>query len=346
MGQSAAKRIALIDKETDMLRSGVEHLATKLSLFLTGWFAARWILDDDKNISDEKANYDTINKLAEAQSSFFNDTIIPFLTGIALVFFDIQSLTKKYFQEVEEDDIEVLEREVKPQPQPKKEIPPEKKAEVTVNECLDNDNIIEQISASFGFAVKDAHVQIEPEGWLANIGDLTAVYGKVRETAMKAVIGRQGLDAFLKTLKKEIQGDDRFQGAVQGHFKTIIWDVFAQFDRQYGYRYATCLGYRAGRYEGGLIDHSRDFCIERNGQLFTFDEIKAFGTPDDKYEGYTNKSIGEFEGKTRFDYNPFFDMGGYNCRHAFNYIPDRAAIRYRPELKEVFAEEDKRKANA
>lgn len=310
------ERISLIDKSTDLLRASVENLTLALSLFLIGWFTAKLILEDG-NIQDSKENYNVLNELEEAKSSFFTSAVVPFLAGISLVFFKIAEKNKEYFEEVEKV---------------KDTDPPE--VEVSTVDCVRN--VADSVRAQFGFNVTDDNIEIEPNGWLAGIGDLQTVYAKVRATAMKAISAKMPYDEFMKILKKEIQGDEQFSGLVQSHFKTIIWDVFAEFDRQVGYKTAVCLGYRAARYEGGLIDRSRDFCIERNNEIFTFDEIMKFGTPEDKYDGYSNKSTGEFDGKPRFDYDPFFDQGGHNCRHAYSFLPDRWAIRLRPELKEIW----------
>lgn len=312
------KRISLIDKSTDALRSAVDHLATALSLYLTTWFITNLILVDGK-IDDSKENYDAINGLDAAKPIFFNETVVPFLATIPLVFFRITEENKKYFKAAEKEAA-------------KDDKPP--KVDVDTTQCLTG--VEEATRAQFGFDITDDAVEIEPTGWLANIGDLQDVYQRVRETAMKAVGAKMPWVDFLKILKREIQGDDTITGLVQNHFKTIVWDVFAEFDRQVGYKSAVCLGYRSAIYEGGLIDHSRDFCIERNGKVFTFDEIKKFGTPEDEFDGYSNKAEGVFDGKPKFDYDPFYDQGGHNCRHAYSFIPDRLAIRLRPELKEVW----------
>ena len=70
--------------------------------------------------------------------------------------------------------------------------------------------------------------------------------------------------------------------------------------------------------------------IKRHGKLFSREEIEKFGTPQDQYGGYTNKSEGEFQGKTD-PYNPFIDMGGYNCRHQYRWISEDLAKNIEPE---------------
>lgn len=306
------KRISLIDKATDLLHASVENLTAALALFLTGWFTAKFVLDGDGKIEDSKENYDSINQLEEAKSSFFAGSVVPFLAGISLVFFNIQNLNRQYFASVAEENIDDLA-----------------------------DDIVESISSAFGFKVTDTDIELTPGGWLVEVGDMKSVYQKIRESAMKAVSAKMPMTDFLKVLKTEIQGDETISGLVKSHFKTIANNVYSEFDRMNAYKFAIQLGLRAAIYEGGLIDHSRPFCIERNGQVFTFDEIEKFGTAEDTYGGYSDKATGDFNGKPDFDYDPFFDQGGHNCRHAYNYISDRLAIHLRPELKEVFAKTKK-----
>lgn len=84
-------------------------------------------------------------------------------------------------------------------------------------------------------------------------------------------------------------------------------------------------------YQGGIMDKTRPFCEERNNKVFHVSEIAKFGTPDDEYGGYTNKSQGEFQGKTD-PYDPFIDVGGYNCRHRYFYVSNELGFRLRPDL--------------
>lgn len=309
--------MSLIDKATDLLYGSVDALASAMALFMTGWFISKLIVEDGK-ITDDKENYESINDIDQAKDEFFTQSVVPFLAGISLVFFNIQNLNKKYIQSVEESNVDDIAEE-----------------------------IVDAINTVFGFNVTNENVEIDPNGWLANVGDLKSIYDKVRAAAMKAVTTRMPLVDFIKILRTEIEGNEIITSLVRAHLRTIVWDVYAEFDRNVSYKYALKLGYRAAIYEGGLIDHSRDFCIVRNGNVYTFDEISKFGTPDDTYEGYSDKSEGKFDGKPKYDYDPFLDQGGHNCRHAYSYIPDRLAIRLRPELKDVFAKdvEGTRRAN-
>ena len=209
-------------------------------------------------------------------------------------------------------------------------------APTSLRDCLNSDRIRGVIAADCGYPNLDKNQFEAPPGWLTYVNGDESLSDRVREFTKMAVITRIAYSDFLKALNIEIKHNRQIPENIRSDLEVIVWDVFAEFDRQVGYRSADCLGYRAAIYEGGLVDYSRDFCRERNGKVFTFDEIKLFGTSQDIYGGYTDKESGEFKGKPQLSYNPFFHQGGYECRHAYSYIPDRLAVRLRPELKDIW----------
>lgn len=130
------------------------------------------------------------------------------------------------------------------------------------------------------------------------------------------------------------RGNDDVPGSLERHLQTQMPDAFAQFDRATGERFSTDLGLKFAIYQGGLIQTSRPFCKVRNNRVFSRDEISKFGTPQDTYGGYSNKSSGDFQGKCpKVGYNPFKNIGGCNCRHQYDWISDELAYRLRPELR-------------
>ena len=306
MSPSRTKAVEFIDKASTILGVSVNAIASALALYMINFFTGRLTVKDG-DIQNIEANYDVINKIDEARAGFFAETVVLALADIASSFFEIEKINEQYFTSFDELTIDKV-----------------------------SEKVFAQMHKAFGFEINDEAVTIQPGGWLADVGDFKDAYSRIREDAIRAVAQEMPLKEFNNRLKVSIAGADNIPGLIKSHFRTIVHDVYAEYDRQVAFNYADALGYRAAIYEGGLIDHSRDFCIERDGHVFTFDEIKAFGTAADKYGGYTDKSIGKFEGKPSVGYDPFFDQGGHNCRHAYSYIPDKLAIRLRPELKEQF----------
>lgn len=121
-------------------------------------------------------------------------------------------------------------------------------------------------------------------------------------------------------------------------FDDLIARAALQADREINTEIRQALKLNYAFYQGGTISTTRPFCKVRNNKVFSREEISKFSTSRDKYGGYENKSSGELQGKTK-PHNPFLDLGGYNCRHSYDWISDELAAIFRPELiKEGFNE--------
>lgn len=51
---------------------------------------------------------------------------------------------------------------------------------------------------------------------------------------------------------------------------------------------------------------------------------------------YKNGIDLDWEGKNQIGYNPFIDLGGYNCRHKLRWISRELAEAKRPEVTVLF----------
>lgn len=130
--------------------------------------------------------------------------------------------------------------------------------------------------------------------------------------------------ANIKDLRKDmtdfITGRDRL-GVLEHEF----WqkDGLEQFQvhaRSLSQAYSKKLSLDYAIYAGGEILTTREFCDERNGQVFTREEIASWQSE-------------EWQGKKK-NHNIFIDVGGYNCRHEYDWISFELAVRLRPDLKE------------
>lgn len=91
-------------------------------------------------------------------------------------------------------------------------------------------------------------------------------------------------------------------------FQTYLLSALTQSYNAAQLIYARQQGYDKFLYVGGLVDDSREFCIERAGHEFTYDQGKSW---DDMWWK------GKIEGV------PFFvQVGGYGCGHYLEWIKD------------------------
>lgn len=124
-------------------------------------------------------------------------------------------------------------------------------------------------------------------------------------------------------------------GIIQKFTDQSVLDSYNEADSIIQNDFATVNFMDAGMYTGGLIEGTRPFCKERNRKVFLRSEIVLFGTPEDKFGGYSNKSIGMFNGKPKAGYDPFLQRGGYRCRHHWSWLANEYAIRQDKTLIEV-----------
>jgi len=159
-------------------------------------------------------------------------------------------------------------------------------------------------------------------GYLADLTAGADVRTLLKQEANKAISSGMNLRDFQKNYRTIVKGSTQRLGIVERYFFTNSFDAFQEYDRTVGLLYADELKMRAAIYNGGTIKTTRPFCRARDGKIFTREEIAS-------WESLT------FSGKPP-NYDPFTDLGGYNCRHSLDWISDELAIRRRPDLKELW----------
>lgn len=157
---------------------------------------------------------------------------------------------------------------------------------------------------------------LEGNGYLQKTVSDNKVLGELKNLALRAVVGQQGHDAMRTQVKAFIEGNQQTAGLLQKYYRNFVYDTYSQVDRATAQVYADKLKLNYAIYEGGLIKTSRKFCKERNGKVFTREEIAAFDPKEAKQPNY----------------NPFTDLGGFGCRHHLNWVPYAVAVIMRPDL--------------
>ena len=190
----------------------------------------------------------------------------------------------------------------------------------------------------YGIDYKKDSVTAKQDGYIISTIADTAIARSIENVLLGAVIS----GAPLSKLRRDI-GIQLGVAGISGILERTIADKIPspalKADREINTEVGQELQLNYAFYQGGEIATTRPFCSERNNKVFSREEISKFGTPQDRYGGYTNKSTGEFQGKTKV-YNPFLDVGGYNCRHSYDWISDEIARNFRPDL---FKEENDKK---
>lgn len=145
---------------------------------------------------------------------------------------------------------------------------------------------------------------VEPNGYLDKLVSNDPAKIAIKNSAMKIVIGQEGFEDAKKQIKTLIDGNQNTMGALEKHHRNFAFDLYSQIDRATADVIRNDLGFEFAIYEGGLIETSRIFCEEHDGNIYHISEIKKFNPTEAKPPNY----------------NPLTDMGGYGCRHHYSWI--------------------------
>ena len=148
----------------------------------------------------------------------------------------------------------------------------------------------------------------------------TDVAVAVRKMVLSAIQRGISFADFQAEAKTLIEGDADRLGVAENYtlYKTRVQDSFAEYDRAVQDRYADRLNLNYCIYQGGEIETTREFCDERNGKVYTRDEVLEWQNED-------------WQGK-KTDHRILLDCGGYNCRHVYNWISREVAVQLRPGI--------------
>lgn len=145
---------------------------------------------------------------------------------------------------------------------------------------------------------------VEPNGYIDKLIANDPAKIAVKNTAMKVVIGQEGFENAKKQFQTLIDGNKDTLGAFEKHHRNFAFDLYSQIDRATSDVIRNDLGFEFAIYEGGLVERSRKFCIEHDGNIYHISEIKDFNPTEAKPPNY----------------NPITDLGGYGCLHHLNWI--------------------------
>lgn len=152
---------------------------------------------------------------------------------------------------------------------------------------------------------------------------------EVQQVINAGVSSGTPIGKLMRQIEITVKGTQVNPGTLSKALQPHIFDTYQQFDRASNDTYAKKLGLDAFVYQGGLIETSRDFCIKKNGKVFTKKEAERDWPKDPTLPRKTvEKNSGVLQG-----YNPTVDLGRWNCRHRTRFISRALAEELRPDLK-------------
>ena len=289
----SAKRQDIINKQSDKLNKQIGKAQNSLLTYLTDIFIPSLPTDQDGALVYNDQSIFLPSKLDNAYDVFASDYVKPIIAGVADNTRKLIKANKGYYSYFGETDDRAIE---------------------------------DKIFAGLGIA----GTAITGGSLMYSIlADREAV-GSIKGVIMSSITAGLTITGLRIAIENLVLRKDG--GLIKNLFEKTIPEPYVKIDRYIGKQYANALDLNFAIYQGGTIGTSRDFCIERNNKVFSREEIMKFGTAADKFGGYTDKAKGEFQGKNT-SYDPLEDLGGYNCRHSYDWVSDELAYYLRPQLK-------------
>jgi hypothetical protein len=173
--------------------------------------------------------------------------------------------------------------------------------------------------------------EIVEGGFLDSFIKDRTVVNDMKNLTIRSVTGQMDMSEYKILLKHKVIGTETNLGGFERYYNTFAYDQYNEYDRAYGSILSKEFKLNYAVYTGGLIEDSREFCIEHNSKVYTREEISKFGEWHDS-KGQIPNYIAKFPG-----YNPEINCGGWGCRHELIWIDKITAYKLRPELKELEA---------
>jgi len=125
---------------------------------------------------------------------------------------------------------------------------------------------------------------------------------------INAVSSGQKFNLLVRNIKPIFKSTKTTQSGIAKYYLKYAYNPIMQTLNSVSYNLAKQYGIEKFKYAGGLVERSRQFCIDRVGETFTIEQGKAFNNL-------------EWNGKIKgVDF--FVQIGGYQCLHWLEWIKD------------------------
>jgi len=163
--------------------------------------------------------------------------------------------------------------------------------------------------------------QIEKEGFFNDLFDNNDILKKMQNSLRNGVITEQITNELNSVLTKQIEGTPDKLGIVASYHYQNGYDEFQSYSRSIDEQFSKQLNLNYAFYAGGVISDTRDFCRRRSGKLFNRETIESWNYVPANWSGRKENN------------NILIDMGGWNCRHDFDWISWELAKRVDPDMQ-------------
>ena len=271
------KRQKLIEHLHDLTAAELKVLEKDLLKLILSEAASIFKTVDGKLVFDTN-NIRGIRKIDLVMEQFKESDMIPFVKDFAEKSMQVVAMTGTYYKGLGF-------------------------AENKIDDLLKNFAYLEQaLGIEIGKTL--AGSKIVAGSFLDTLATMPEVKERLKQYTLNQIAGKQSFDGFLKGYK-EILVDNELASK---YIKRYAWDTFNNIQAAADLFVAESLDLKHFVYSGDTINTTRDFCLERAGQVFTVENAEDWNSE-------------EWQGK--IPGIPFFiQRGGYNCRHEIDFISE------------------------
>lgn len=163
--------------------------------------------------------------------------------------------------------------------------------------------------------------QTVTNGFIDELFDNNQIVRAVQQTVTNGIKSGQNVSELRNLLTEQIKGKENKFGLIKSYHYQNGYDQLQAYSRGLDDDFSKALDLNYAIYAGGEIKTTRQFCDDRNGLVFNRETILSWNHTPATWQGRKPNN------------NILIDMGGFNCRHDFDWISFALARRLNSDIE-------------
>ena len=159
------------------------------------------------------------------------------------------------------------------------------------------------------------------DGFINELFDNNDIIKGLQQTIRNGIITEARTSDLSALLTQQIKGKEQKLGAVTSYHYKNGFDEFQGYSRSLDEQFSKELNLNYAFYAGGQIKTTREFCQQRSGNIYNRETILSWNHTPANWQGRKENN------------NILIDMGGWNCRHDFDWVSWPLARRVDPNME-------------
>ncbi len=159
------------------------------------------------------------------------------------------------------------------------------------------------------------------DGFINELFDNNDIVKGLQQTIRNGIITEARTSDLSALLTQQIKGKEQKLGAVTSYHYKNGFDEFQGYSRSLDEQFSKELNLNYAFYAGGQIKTTREFCEQRSGNIYNRETILSWNHTPANWQGRKENN------------NILIDMGGWNCRHDFDWVSWPLARRVDPNME-------------